>query len=577
MSSLKNSNKSKDIKASVSSNVDADKSFTLPLKSRLRSNNTDETKQNKPPPSKKRVSFSTQPISTPKIIINKNVMGKSRKKPFSTLSSDKSVMTKDTKKVSDINSCEVTNLATKIDKTKNSNKVKVINDKTIKSPLSIQTHDASIQTTGPSHDTYQAIHTSTSINIDNKDNIVSDNTSVKQQTGSVECTSTTLQGLLHKFTQQENMIFQLQENLKALQSFIESNFTGNSIVNVQHIGLQPKKDYLNDFSCYILGDSHGRDLSEELALIMPKKCQAQGFFQPGAGFQGMADLHSQSPNLVSPTCGDSVFVLCGTNDVCTTSWEIIQSSLDILISKFQECKLFCIVGVPKRFDNKRMNHHIARFNTKVKRYVQTMCNNFYYLDPSKFLKTKEYNPDGVHLNRVGKSKLCARMKLVLDERYSRSDLDNAPIHSIPLHSSVPMSGETPTGEITLPKIACNDLIDLSEPSILIDNSQNESYFSSVVNHDTILFPEIMPNNVTLVDLDTNVPDNSEVTPRTPACYSSSSNNYYQLAHVSIDSFTNNAAFSSPIVPPTHSLNLTESTFGSQIPSNFHPAGQPKAT
>lgn len=112
--------------------------------------------------------------------------------------------------------------------------------------------------------------------------------------------------------------------------------------------------------------------------------------------------------------------------MCTSQWEPIQRALESLITKFQHCKCICIVGVPTRLDNKKLNYHITRFNIKIKSYVKSKCPIAKFIDLFKLLKSHDLAKDGIHLNRGGKHKLCNKIKSVLLKDYVISGSINQP-------------------------------------------------------------------------------------------------------------------------------------------------------
>uniref|UniRef100_A0A8D9BFU5 Uncharacterized protein n=1 Tax=Cacopsylla melanoneura TaxID=428564 RepID=A0A8D9BFU5_9HEMI len=97
---------------------------------------------------------------------------------------------------------------------------------------------------------------------------------------------------------------------------------------------QPKAKIDGKITCHIIGDSHVRGLRDKMSPLLPDDYKVQTFFQPGAGFHEVANTQVNSPSLITPSAIDPVIVLCGTNDVCATPWEIVQNALDKLFAKF---------------------------------------------------------------------------------------------------------------------------------------------------------------------------------------------------------------------------------------------------
>lgn len=227
------------------------------------------------------------------------------------------------------------------------------------------------------------------------------NKSVCTGTQTDDCELTCLKIELENKTQE---IDSLHIKIKILERHTHPTSGSNQNPNIH----PPRVHSGTEFTCHLIGDSHVRGLLEKLSPLLPSGCTVQSTFQPGAGYHEMAKIHNQSPHLVKPDAKDSVIIMCGTNDVGSTQWELIQKGLHNLINKFQHCESLCILGIPFRFCNKKMNFHITRLNTKIKNYV--LSNNVSFLDPNKWLKPKNYAFDGLHLNNEGKTKLSLRLK-----------------------------------------------------------------------------------------------------------------------------------------------------------------------
>uniref|UniRef100_A0A8D9F3Z2 OSK domain-containing protein n=1 Tax=Cacopsylla melanoneura TaxID=428564 RepID=A0A8D9F3Z2_9HEMI len=380
------------------------------------------------------------------------------------------------------------------------------------------------------------------------------------------------EGLVNKILEQEIELNQLRDKVSSYETMLMlMNNDRNHPADKAPVPKKPPqpplqppigsslKIALHDHTCHLIGDSHVRGLARELSSILPRSCRAEGVFVPGVGFHGLANQHAQFPRLVTPSTEDSIVVMCGTNDVCSEDWATIQNALDILISKFKSCKIVCVVGVPLRYDNKKLNYHIKRFNLKLRYYFQSKLFNFHFLDPNRFIKPKDYGKDGIHLNKYGKSKLCKRIRMAIaDEKLATMLCPPTPsppscenwLLSEPVRDELPIQDNASI-------IICDDLIDLTDPP-QPDTEDQESFFSKVMTN-TVLFPDTSVNNYT---------SNAEAKCQTPYTYSTpcpinSGNRYYQLTQVSLNSFTNNASYCSPLSTTTNQQNLGQQNLGFQ--------------
>lgn len=229
-------------------------------------------------------------------------------------------------------------------------------------------------------------------------------------------------GFINKICEQDLLISDLRSQIETLEALL-GEATNFQPVNqpVLEPGISPRPPSPTDSitSCYIIGDSHVRGIRENLNQFIPKSCKITSFFQPGAGFHEVAQAQIKSPGLMNSNTLDSVIVFCGTNDIGVAEWETTKQALDDLTDKFQLCKHFYMIGVPLRFNHKKMNFHIIRFNTKLRNYVASkLGKTFTFIDPTRFLKPRNYAIDGLHLNKLGKEKLAKKIFTSMSKNYS---------------------------------------------------------------------------------------------------------------------------------------------------------------
>lgn len=323
----------------------------------------------------------------------------------------------------------------------------------------------------------------------------------------------------------------------------ESNPTQTSNVSKPAV---PENMYENKSKLFLVGDSHVRGLQQILSKCLPENDDdVISHFQPGAGFYEVSQVHNISKLLITPSTEDALVIFCGTNDIGSTQWMIVQEAVDNLLIKFQHVRQICIIGVPFRFNNKKLNYHITRFNTKLKNYVLPKFHNVCYLDPNRYLRRENYLLDGLHLNSRGKTRICNQIINCFKYK-STNVIDLLPdnTHLLPNHQSV----------------LCQDLITLDdfEESIQTHIANNvhctESTFSSEVISDTsLLFPNTSLINNTCINI--LPPSNSILETPNPISKDivepSYSHDFYKIANLSQISFYTNATHSSPIptIPP----------------------------
>ncbi|KAI5749216.1 hypothetical protein M8J76_005628 [Diaphorina citri] len=313
------------------------------------------------------------------------------------------------------------------------------------------------------------------------------------------------------------------------------------------------------------------ELSSSTSSINPISSRLRSTKQisvEGAGFEGIARSHTQSPNLINPKCHDPVVLVCGTNDVCQAQWDTIQHAISDLITKFQHCHRLCLLGVPFRFKNKKLNFHITRLNSKIRNYVKSTYNHVVFLDPNKFLKPGDYSIDGIHLNKFGKLKLCRKIKNVIVRSVHVTDEE--------------LAAPAPQEESVDPAPHLSNISNMDDDLINLDD---DSTFSPapLLPVNTVLFPDSIDTGSTHADntvvrpmqstsiLDApNFPDHVN-----QLLYSENHNNmndYYRLANLS-HSFSN-VVHSSPLTVVTSESRCHEnSNLAMLIPtvSGFRPA------
>uniref|UniRef100_A0A8D8XBT3 Uncharacterized protein n=1 Tax=Cacopsylla melanoneura TaxID=428564 RepID=A0A8D8XBT3_9HEMI len=349
---------------------------------------------------------------------------------------------------------------------------------------------------------------------------------IKQQELELEANRT-------EITKLKSTIFSLEETLKQYQ---EAKFS--QVTRVPFNTSSPCVSLpIIKGNCFILGDSHVRGLAEKLTCILPNNIKPQGVLQPGAGFAQIARMINDSPNLIRATSDNMLVLMCGTNDVGTSDWTSIRSGIDILLDKFRDVGLLCLVGIPLRYKQKRLNYHISKLNTKIKTYVKNKRNMTCFIEPCRFLKPHHYLPDGLHLNKIGKGLLCKKINKFM----SNADIGGGdtvlPTHSVRIERSISQHAIVPVVDLHTDSSNFNvshtvapnqhhnmtETPDNTDMSNMLSNlhtpQRNNLHSESVVeifstpmlNNPHLTIPSITPDTTNYLSKNGNIPNQTHIT------------------------------------------------------------------
>ncbi|KAI5731811.1 hypothetical protein M8J77_016442 [Diaphorina citri] len=151
----------------------------------------------------------------------------------------------------------------------------------------------------------------------------------------------------------------------------------------------------------IAGDSHVRHLDNFLGSKGISTWDIRCAYKGGSKLGQVTDLIEERE--ISPLPDDILIVFSGTNDVSHTSWNCMKSSYEEIISKYHLCKIG-IMLIPARRGDHHLNPHIALMNQKIVKFLATKT--VFTLDLQSVLGNGDYSPDGLHLNSLGKRKIC---------------------------------------------------------------------------------------------------------------------------------------------------------------------------
>ncbi|XP_026686349.1 uncharacterized protein LOC113471416 [Diaphorina citri] len=122
---------------------------------------------------------------------------------------------------------------------------------------------------------------------------------------------------------------------------------------------------------------------------------------------------------VSLAPGDTLILFSGANDVSHTSWNAIRSTYEEILTKYHFCRVG-VVLIPLRRGSHHLNTQISHINQKLIKFLTPK--QVLIFNPQSILGNEDYAPDGLHMNKKGKEKICDLLKSQL---VVTSDVDAA--------------------------------------------------------------------------------------------------------------------------------------------------------
>ena len=167
-----------------------------------------------------------------------------------------------------------------------------------------------------------------------------------------------------------------------------------------------KKHNKPEFRCpevQIFSDSHGRNLAKFVKANLGNMSVCSSV-KPGAKMNDV--IGSLKPENVQ---GDYVVIIGGTNDIAYNEGDICVSVLEKKLTSLGDSKVL-VVNIPVRHDlipNSCVNKAVVETNEKITRVCKGFRNVTVF--DTSVLDRAHHTRHGMHLNKLGKEKLCKQI------------------------------------------------------------------------------------------------------------------------------------------------------------------------
>jgi len=150
----------------------------------------------------------------------------------------------------------------------------------------------------------------------------------------------------------------------------------------------------------LMADSHGRRMREMLQSRLGPAYTVTAVVRPGAPLhQVIHDVSSWTADMGEE---DVVVVMGGTNDIGGDKEEELGQTLQSLLGQLRPTLI--IASIPFRYDRAALNHYVYKMNELFRNFKG---NNIVMFDVNKGLQRRHYTVHGLHMNGLGKTKVCA--------------------------------------------------------------------------------------------------------------------------------------------------------------------------
>lgn len=220
-----------------------------------------------------------------------------------------------------------------------------------------------------------------------------------------------IRGLVQEIINKQILIDKLEKKSKEDDTLIKNMIQSIRMLEdenkVKNVTLNDQPTFVDNSSgrkkiIKILGDSHVRNLNHFIKKELPHNYVTKFYYKPGACFDQVSKLDPVEDN------SDIVVVIAGTNDVCNSLWYSVENAIVDLSKRYVDKQVF-IVLTPYRRDKTVLNKYINIFNNNVKNLVRNL-ENVKYIDIQNIFAINDYSFDGIHFNRMGKIKICKKIK-----------------------------------------------------------------------------------------------------------------------------------------------------------------------
>lgn len=187
---------------------------------------------------------------------------------------------------------------------------------------------------------------------------------------------------------------QIDKNKIEVHTKPKGNLNINTNVNKKKDDSKPR--------LLILADSHGRDMARLCKDISSNKFETQCLFKPNAFFQQVTENISELIKDFNKK--DYVILIAGINNALKGN-KICNETVIKTFKQAQNTNLMCVT-TPYWHGRNTLNQFVYEINCTIYNASQQFTKGIEIIDSNSILRKNDYSKHGLHLNTIGKYKLC---------------------------------------------------------------------------------------------------------------------------------------------------------------------------